>query len=97
MPSVDPMNPGNDIWSTVETDYWRIVGRTLDKVFHADPGLVEQFRRKLADASPLERALVLHEDPLYVAADLAQAEELTREHIYIFRVEVLGQEPPEWK
>ena len=69
----------------------------MDKVFHADPGLVEQFRRKLADASPLERALVLHEDPLYVAADLAQAEELTREHIYIFKVEVLGQEPLEWK
>jgi hypothetical protein len=85
MPSVDPFDPGNDMWAAVENSYWRTVARTVDVVFHANAGLAWQFRQRLFDVSPLERALYLHDDPLYVAASLAGSP-VTEDHIRAFSI-----------
>jgi hypothetical protein len=90
MPSVDPFDPGNDIWAAIENSYWRTVARTLDVVFHANAALAWQFRHRLLDVSPLERALFLHDDPLYVAASLAGLR-VTKDHIRAFSTRVLNK------
>jgi hypothetical protein len=39
-------------------------------VFDVDPGVADDYRRSLAEAPPLERALALHDHPLDVAVVL---------------------------
>lgn len=50
---------------------------TLRQVFGADERLADLYLRSLADASPEERILALHDDPVDIAAALADAAGVT--------------------
>ncbi|MCC8948375.1 hypothetical protein H8A97_25510 [Bradyrhizobium sp. Arg62] len=53
-----------------EARYWADLEVTLRRVFSTEPGVAERYRRGLIDASPLQRALALHDHALDVAASL---------------------------
>ncbi|HZT89496.1 MAG TPA: hypothetical protein VFA12_16100 [Stellaceae bacterium] len=62
------------MWRAAEEDFWRRVADAVRKIFNQDPQKVELFRAGMASAAPLEKSLILHDDPLYVAADIAGVE-----------------------
>jgi hypothetical protein len=84
MAAIDPTNPGDDLWRSIEEGYWEKVGAIIRKIFQQSPELVQDFRRQLIDATPLERSLILHDDPLEVAADIAGVE-MNESHLRRYR------------
>ncbi|MEA2864174.1 MAG: hypothetical protein QOC84_2130 [Bradyrhizobium sp.] len=68
MTAIDP----NDVkaFAADEIQFWNTLQLTLAMVFEADPSLGIDYRNKLLKASPLQRALALHDDPLDAAATL---------------------------
>ena len=68
MTTLDPYRP-EDL-AAAEALYWSAVRVTVGQVFGADPAVADEYRRDLAEAPPLERALALHDHPLDVAAAL---------------------------
>jgi hypothetical protein len=89
MTAIDPKNPGDEIWRSVEDSYWERVTETVRKIFGCNPDLVRIFRRQLEVADPLERSLIMHEDPLDVAGDLA-GQDVTEEHRHMYE-EIFGE------
>jgi hypothetical protein len=79
MAAIDPTNPADQLWRSVEEGYWEKVRIIVRKVFNENPELVQGFRRELIDATPLERSLVMHDSPLEVAADIVGTE-VTEKH-----------------
>jgi hypothetical protein len=68
MTALDPNHA--EEFAASEARYWAALQITLRRVFDADPGLGERYRRSVMEAPPLQRALALHEEPLDVAATL---------------------------
>jgi hypothetical protein len=69
--------PSIDITKEVvpnEADFWGDVLFALTRIYRQEPNkawaTIEQRRVKLLDADPLERALVMHENPVFIAAGL---------------------------
>jgi hypothetical protein len=69
MASVTPADVGP--YLDLESQFWQAVSAAITTVLHADKSLVEQYRARLGSSSPYERLLALHDDPLDVAAMLA--------------------------
>ena len=83
MPSIDISKeriPG-------EALFWQDVSLALTGVYKLKDkeaaGLIEQRRVRLLDAHPLEQALVMHENPVVIAAGLIGTQ-ATGEHIRYF-------------
>ena len=81
MTTLDPNRPKELALS--ESRYWKALEATLERVFEADPVLVTGYRRGLAEAPPLQRALALHDDPLDIASTLT-GKSLTAERIALY-------------
>ena len=91
MSLINPFTADGEIWSDSEVRYWRLVGKTLERVFSDRPELAHQLWRELREVSPLERALILHVDPLQTAAELA-GRRVTEDHYRAFQDRVLNEE-----
>lgn len=78
MPTIDAV--ASDYQFEHEEQFWKILNATLSKVMHAEQDVAERYRAELASAPPLERLLALHDDPIDVAASLADVS-LTDEHL----------------
>jgi hypothetical protein len=60
-----------DATSNGDEQFWEILQLTLMDVFRVDPSIARRYRDSLAEASNLERLLVIHDEPIDVAASLA--------------------------
>jgi hypothetical protein len=89
MTAIDPKNPGDELWRSIEESYWERVAETVRKVFSGNPDLVRSFRRQLEIADPLERSLIMHEDPLDLASDIA-GQTVTEQHQHLYE-ELFGE------
>ncbi len=78
MPEIDPVTVG--LHPEFEREFWVTLRSALEDVLKAEGRLLDRFKANLASASPYERLLVLHDDPLDVAAALADIS-LTTEHL----------------
>jgi hypothetical protein len=81
MTALDPNRP--EELKAFEARYWFELQMTLRRVFHADPELVEHYRRSMMEAPPFQRALALHDHPLDVASTLTGIS-LTADHIALY-------------
>ena len=81
MTALDP-NRAEELAAS-EAHYWAALQITLRRVFDADPGVAEHYRRGLIEAPPLQRALALHDHPLDVAATLT-GKSLTVDRIALY-------------
>ncbi len=88
MPAIDAAP--SDYQFEQEQRFWKILNATLSKVMRNERGLGERYRAELANAVPLERLLALHDDPIDVAASLADVR-LTDEHLAQYD-EILAQD-----
>lgn len=52
-------------------EFWQVVGRALEHVFHGNPADAHQLRQEIDSLSDEEQLLFYHAEPLDVAADLA--------------------------
>jgi hypothetical protein len=84
MATLDPKNPSDSYQKAAEDRYWKIVREIIKEIFNSDVSLVDQYLRDLQEATPDERALVYHAEPLDVAADLVGTRP-TREHVDLYR------------
>lgn len=57
-------------FAALESRYWKALEITLNDVFGADVSVAASYRKSLAGAPPLERALALHDEPIDLAAAL---------------------------
>jgi hypothetical protein len=68
MTALDPNNAKE--LASQEVFFWNSLRNTLSLVYEADPALADYYRRTLAKAPPLQRALALHDEPLDAASTL---------------------------
>ena len=68
MTVLDPTNP--EAYAALEREFWQTLQQTFTDVLRIEPSLVDAYRAELQQASPYERLLALHDDPLDVAAVL---------------------------
>jgi hypothetical protein len=51
--------------------FWALVGIASEQILGDDADLVKNYRDRLQRASPMERMLALHDEPIDIAADLS--------------------------
>jgi uncharacterized membrane protein YeaQ/YmgE (transglycosylase-associated protein family) len=69
MTSIDPTNLKE--YERLESMFWHTLRQTFSRVLDKSTEPVDYYRASLSKASPYERLLALHDDPLDVAAVLA--------------------------
>lgn len=55
----------------MEDRFWALVGIASEQILGDDADLVKNYRDRLQRASPMERMLALHDEPIDIAADLS--------------------------
>ncbi len=68
MTSFDANN--SDEFELYERSFWSALETTLSSVFDTEAGIASAYKEQLSDASPYERLLALHDDPLDIASKL---------------------------